>query len=92
MDDVQMRRMLPSKRDELPRWELTRDGRIIGWVRSLRIGHSTPMFYEAIGVDPAGERVSLECSGDRDERIAQVAAFDVDPEPWRGVHWHPRQS
>ncbi len=87
-----VREMLRSKRDEMPQWEVSNDGRVVGWVRSLRIGHSSVTFYEAIGIDPSGERVSLECSGDRDERILVVVAFGEDPEPWRGIHWHPRSA
>ena len=86
MDDV--RRMIPKRLDDLPEWEVSRDGRIIGWVRQKRVGRSVSTFFEAIGIHPVtGERVRLELSTDFDERVAAISQLQDDPEATRGVHW-----
>lgn len=89
---VTIREMIRTREREMPRWEVSIDGRVIGWVRALRIAGANLTFYEATGIDPDGASVVLECSSDREERIARVIVFDEDPEPWRGVHWHPRDG
>ena len=78
---VTVREILRAKRDDMPRWEVSSEGRVVGWVRSLRIGHSSVRFYEAIGIDPRGEQGSLECGGDRDERVRVVVAFHEHRSP-----------
>ena len=47
--------------------------------------------YEATGIDSDGHHIDPENSTDRDERIGVGVVFYKDPEPWRGVHWHPRR-
>jgi len=54
----EIRLMAPERRSSMPRWELKRDGRIIGWIQEIRIGRATRHFFKAIGVDPEnGDRV-----------------------------------
>jgi hypothetical protein len=87
---VVVREMIRTRRDEMPRWEVSVDGCVVGWVRAHRIGRGFTTFYEAMGIDPEGDHIDLENSTDRDERVRIVVAFHEDPEPWRGIHWHPR--
>lgn len=82
--------MIRTRRSEMPRWEASGDGRVIGWVKAHWIGHASATFYKAYGIDPSGEVVNLENSTDRDERVRVVVGFNEDPEPWRGMHWHLR--
>lgn len=89
---VTVREMIRTRRNEDQRWEVSVDGRVVGWVRAHKIGRSSSTFYEAKGIDPSGRVIDLENSTDRDERIRVVVAFHDDPEPWRGIHWHPRLS
>lgn len=86
---VIVREMIRTRRSEMPRWEVSQDGHVIGWVEAHRIGNASATFYKAWGIGPSGEVVNLENSTDRDERVRVVVAFHENPEPWRGVHWHP---
>lgn len=88
-----VREMIRARRNEDVRWEISDDsGRVVGWVVQHRIGRASRWFYRAVGIDPEGNRVDLENSGDREERIALVLAFSRDPDPWRGIHWHPERG
>ena len=89
---VTIREVLPQRRFQRPLWELLDErGRLVGWVREHVIRGSSSVFYKAIGVHPGtGEHVTLESSTDRQERIDCILRFVADPEPFRGVHWHPR--
>lgn len=82
--------MIPKRRGDRPEWEVSRDGRIVGWVAEHTIGRSSAVFYRAIAVHPdTGELVNLENSTDRGERVARIEDFLDDPSKYRGVHWHP---
>ena len=79
MDEIRL--MLPEKRNSLPRWELTRDGAVIGWIQETHIGRSTRHFFNSIGVDPDnGNHVDLESSTDFEERVRVVHEFHAHPE------------
>ena len=79
MDEIRL--MIPTRRNGLPGWEISRDGHVIGWVRQWSASTSSRPFYRAIGIDPEnGNRVNLENSGDREERIHAVHEFQDHPE------------
>ncbi|MCU1524840.1 MAG: hypothetical protein JWO18_1734 [Microbacteriaceae bacterium] len=83
MDDL--RQLAPATRFELPVWELTHDGQVIGWVCEKVIAHCTSHFFHSIGIDPDTDRViDLEMSTDFDERVLSVRAFHIHPE--QSVH------
>ena len=83
MDEIRL--MIPSRRNDLPEWEINRNGQVIGWVRQWSASTSSRPFYCAIGIDPKnGNRVNLESSGDRDERIRAV--HEVHDHPEAGPH------
>lgn len=85
---VDIRTLLPRCERDLPEWEVSRDGVVIGWVRQKRIGRAASVFYEAIGVNPiSGERVNLEVSADFDERVQKIMQLRDNPEATRGIHW-----
>lgn len=79
MDKIQL--MIPSRSNGLPEWEISRNGQVIGWVQQWHPSTSSRPFYRGIGIDPKnGNRVNLESSGDRDERIRAVHEFHDHPE------------
>lgn len=81
-DDVQVRRLLPEshRASEAPRWELSIEGRVIGWVEERRLRAATASFYFAIGIEQrSGEQFRLEGSTDFADRVAVVRRFDIDP-------------
>ncbi|WP_344754744.1 hypothetical protein [Gryllotalpicola koreensis] len=80
--DYTTRLMWPKRRLDLPEWEVMVGGRIVGWVRQVRIGRSSVVFFEATGMLD-GERVRLEVTADRDERFRVVAEFSVAPQRYR---------
>jgi len=82
---VAVREMHRTRMFDHPQWEISVVGRVVGWVRVHKIARSSVMFYEATGIDPDGNHVILESSGDREQRIETVVAFDRDPEPWRNM-------
>jgi hypothetical protein len=70
--------MRPATRHSLPEWEVSFDRQVIGYVRERH--HKSIIFYEAIGIHPTtGDRVSLELSTEREERIEVVLGFWRDP-------------
>jgi hypothetical protein len=78
---VDVRLMNPVRRTSLPKWEISLDGVVIGWVERVKIGHSTGQFYRALAVHPTtGRVVNLENSTDRDERIRVVRIFHSYPD------------
>jgi hypothetical protein len=78
---MDVRLMNPLRRTSLPRWEISLDGLVIGWVEQVKIGHSSVLFFRALGVHPTtGRVVNLENSSDRDERIRVVRTFHSYPE------------
>lgn len=92
MDEIRL--MIPARRHDLPEWEISRDHQVIGWVREWHASTSSRPFYSAIGIDPDnGNRVNLESSGDRDERIQAVHEFHDHPEasPHRRLRFIPRR-
>jgi hypothetical protein len=83
MDEIRL--MLPEKRSSLPRWELKRDGKVIGWIQEFHMARVTRHFFEAIGIDPEnGNHVSLEMSTDFEQRVEVIKDFHEHPE--RSVH------
>lgn len=79
MDEIRL--MLPEKRNSMPRWELSRDGTVIGWIQETQIGRSTRHFFNSIGVDPEnGNHVNLESSTDFEERVRVIHEFHLHPE------------
>lgn len=87
---VDERLIHPTRRNERPSWEISVDGRVVGWVHEHMIGRSSTVFYKAIGIAPGGAHINLENSPDRRLQVATVVAFDLDPDLWKGIHWHPR--
>lgn len=79
MDEIRL--MIPARRNDLPEWEISLDHQVIGWVREWHASTSSQPFYRAIGIDPENtNRVNLESSGDRNERIQTVHEFHDHPE------------
>ena len=79
--------MLPEKRHSLPRWELTREGQIVGWIQEIQIGRATRHFFKATGIDPEnGNHVNLETSTNFDDRVQAVNNFQNHPE--QSAHRH----
>jgi hypothetical protein len=87
---VDLRLMIPKRRDDRPQWEVRRDEKVVGWVVEHTIGRSSAVFYRATAVHPdTGELVNLENSTDREERVARIEDFLDDPNKYRGIHWRP---
>jgi hypothetical protein len=79
MDEIRL--MIPARRNNSPEWEISRDHQVIGWVREWHASTSSRPFYRAIGIDPDnGNKVNLENSCDRDERIQALQEFHDHPE------------
>jgi hypothetical protein len=90
MTGILIRPMIPARRNDLPEWEISLDHQVIGWVREWHASTSSRPFYRAIGIDPDnGNRVNLENSSDRDERVQAVQAFhdypDTSPHRQSGI-------
>ncbi|CAN5317384.1 hypothetical protein BH09ACT5_BH09ACT5_01290 [soil metagenome] len=76
--ELNVREMPPDRRHAQPRWEVTVDRQVIGWVQ--RSQRRSVIFFEAIAVHPTtGEHVGLELSTDRDERVEVIRRFWFDP-------------
>ena len=81
MTMAEIRLMIPARRNDPLEWEISRDHQVIGWVREWHASTGSRPFYRAIGIDPEnGNRVNLDSSGDRDERIRAVHEFHDHPE------------
>lgn len=79
---VQIRRMLPASRrgSERPRWEVSVEWRVIGWIDENTIGRSSVVFYFATGIHPEnGKEYRLENSTDFHERVEVLRQFHLDP-------------
>lgn len=79
---MQIRRMLPSTRrgSERPRWEVSVEGTVIGWIDENMIGRSSVVFYFATGIHPEnGREYRLENSTDFHERVEVLRQFHLDP-------------
>jgi len=86
---VTLRLMIPARRHDPPTWEVTVDGRVIGWLTQRTLGNSSSIFIHAVGVyKPNGKRIDLEYSTDFRERLEKLIEFDQDPERFRGLHLH----
>ena len=80
--------MIPVSRTALPRWEVSAEAIIIGWVQEHRIGRSTVIFYKAFGIHPETHQiVNLENSTDRDERVRIILEFHERPEMFSQHIW-----
>jgi hypothetical protein len=83
-----VRKMMPRRERDLPEWEVSIDGSVVGWIRQHKIGRAISTFYNATAIyPPTGQLVNLENSIDFDERLAVIVAFVEDPERFRGVHF-----
>jgi hypothetical protein len=70
-------------------WEVSIDGRVIGWLKEQMIGKSSVIFLRAMGVyKVTGQQVDLQNSSDFRESLEKLIQFDQDPESFRGVHLH----
>jgi hypothetical protein len=75
-----VRLALPESRHSLPEWEVRLGGRLIGLVCERQLHNTAHPFFEAVGIHPiTGEKVRLELSTDRNERIDAVRRFWIDP-------------
>jgi hypothetical protein len=81
---MEVRLMIPASRLALPRWEVSVDGEVVGWIQESKIGRSTVTFYKALGVHPeTGRHVNLENSTDLDERVRVLLDFHENPERFK---------
>lgn len=77
--------MLPEKRHSLPRWELTREGQIVGWIKEIQVGRATRHFFNATGIDPKnGNHVNLESPTGFEDAVRAIDDFRDHPE--KSVH------
>jgi hypothetical protein len=79
---VQIRLMRPAtrRRSERPRWEVSAQGRVIGWVDENVIGGSSAVFYFVTAIHPEnGREYRLENSTDFHDRVEVIRRFDLDP-------------
>ena len=73
-----VRKMLPSKRNDRPEFEISLDGVVIGWLKEHP--YRGDSFWGAIGIHrPTGERVDLELSKDFEGRVETLVTFWNDP-------------
>lgn len=70
------------RRHDPPSWEVTdASGAVVGWVEERHLGSGAKTFYALTGVHPAtGERIELQLSTDREERIQKLQDFLSDPD------------
>lgn len=94
MDDVQVIDwaavcQLSSRRlRDLPKWEISRDGQVIGTIRAETIGNARSMFYHAFGRHPGtGAIVNLELSTDFEEVVHVIVRLQDAPAETYGIHW-----
>lgn len=68
------------RRNDLPRWEVRLNGRIIGRVETKKLGGARNLFYFAYGIHPEnGREYRLEGNIDFDERVDVVRRFHLNP-------------
>lgn len=72
--------MLPARRNELPRFEISLDGTVIGWVAQTALRGAVNPFYRAIGIYPAmGREIDLQLDTSFDGRVQVVRRFHERP-------------
>lgn len=77
---VQVRRMLPAKRNDPPEWEISVDGVVIGWIVQWKPPRGRTVFYRATVIHPGnGKLVGLESDPDFDNRVHVIEEFHRDP-------------
>lgn len=80
MPEPELRPIPPERRNAPPRSEVWLDGQRIGIIQEKHLRGARLTFYETIAPHPrTGKPVSLELHTDRDERIAALVRFHVDP-------------
>jgi len=89
MHPVTLRVMVPKRRQDRPVWEISIDGRTIGWLAEHQVGRSTVTFYNATGIyRQDGRTVDLQNDSNFRHQLEMLIEFDQDPERFRGVHLH----
>jgi hypothetical protein len=70
------------RRHDPPEWEVSDDsGAVVGWIEERHLPTAGRPFFALAGVHPVtGERIELQLSADRDERLRVLARFLVDPD------------
>ena len=78
MADV--RKMLPRKRRDLPEWEVSDGGQVLGWIKEWHATTTRTVFYRATAIHPTnGRHVGLESSPDFENRVQVIVDFHNDP-------------
>jgi hypothetical protein len=92
MEEPEVTELAPTKAHPGPRWQVLLRGEPVGWIRRHRIGKASRWFYAASALAPDGSVVELESSTVFETRVTVIVDFALDPERYRGVHWHPKRS
>jgi hypothetical protein len=81
MGEINVRKMLPARRNELPVFEISLDGDVIGLVAQTALRGAVNVFYRAWGIYPeTTRRIDLQLSIDRDQQIETVRRFHENPQ------------
>ena len=77
---AEFRKMLPRRQRDLPEWEVSTDGQVIGWVSEWHATTTRTIFYRSTAVHPVnGKHVGLESSPDFENRVQAIVDFNADP-------------
>jgi hypothetical protein len=81
---MDVRLMIPATRTALPRWEVSLEGGVVGWVQESKIGRTTRRFFHAYGVHPGtGATVNLENYSSLDEAVGTLEEFHEYPDRFK---------
>ncbi len=81
MAEIEIRKMLPSRRGELPAFEISLDGQVIGRVHQTALRGAVNAFFRAVGVFPGTTRkVDLQLNTDLQDRVDTVVRFHDYPQ------------
>lgn len=76
-----------ERRTSLPRWEVWREGRRLGWIQEKHLRGAKNPFFESIALHPrTGKPLSLELHIDINDRVQALLRFAEHPDefsqPW----------
>lgn len=81
MAEITVRQMLPSRRGELPVFEISLDGEVIGFVHETRLRGAVNPFYRAWGIYPGTtRRIDLQLATGFDMQVDVVRRFHSYPQ------------
>jgi hypothetical protein len=91
---ITVRKMWPKRRFDLPEWELSRDGKIVGYLKQWRASRGGVVFFNLTAFHPeTGKALDMGSDTKFDARVAKLDSFLADPMPdlWKRMSTWERE-